>query len=118
MGKIIIRDIQNYAFHGCLPSEKKIGGVYKTTLWIEGDFSESEQGDNLSSTIDYEKVALLVCDEMKKSSDLIENVTRRIFDRMMDLFPKIMILKVRVVKINPPVNAEVPQVEYVLEQKR
>ena len=118
MGKIIIRDIQNYAFHGCLPSEKKIGGVYKTTLWIEGDFSESEQEDDLSATIDYEKVALLVCDEMKKPSNLIENVTRRILDRMMGLFPKIMILKVRVVKIKPPVNAEVPQVEYVLEQKR
>ena len=69
MGKIIIRDIQNYAFHGCLPSEKKIGGLYKTTLWIEGDFSESEREDNLNATIDYEKVALLVGNEMKKSSD-------------------------------------------------
>ena len=66
MGKIIIRDIKNYAYHGCLPSEKKIGGTYKTTLWIEGDFSQSEQEDDLSTTIDYEKVALLVCDEMKK----------------------------------------------------
>ncbi len=118
MGKIIIRDIQNYAFHGCLPSEKKIGGLYKTTLWIEGDFSESEQQDNLNKTIDYEKVALLVSYEMKRSSDLIENVTRRILDNMMDTFPKITTLKVRVVKIKPPLKAEVPQVEYVLRQKR
>jgi len=118
MGKIIIRDIQNYAFHGCLSSEKKIGGTYKTTLWIEGDFSESEQEDNLSKTIDYEKVVLLVCDEMKKSSDLIENVAHRILDNMMNSFSKIVKLKVRVVKIKPPVNGEVPQVEYILEQKR
>ena len=118
MGKIIIRDIKNYAFHGCLPSEKKIGGIYQTTLWIEGDFTESEQEDNLSKTIDYEKVVTLVHNEMSTSSDLIENVTRRILDSMMSTFSKIVKLKVRVVKIKPPINAEVPQVEYVLEQKR
>ncbi len=118
MGKIIIRDIKSYAYHGCLPSEKKIGGVYKTTLWIEGDFSESEQTDDLSQTIDYEKVVALVDAQMIISSDLIENVTRRILDSMMNAFPKIVKLKVRVVKIKPPINAEVPQVEYVLEKKR
>ncbi len=118
MGKIIIRDIKNYAYHGCLPSEKKIGGIYKTTLWIEGNFTESEQEDNLSKTIDYEKVVALVDAQMIISSDLIENVTRRILDSMMNAFPKIVKLKVRVVKIKPPINAEVPQVEYVLEKKR
>jgi len=118
MGKIIIRDIKNYAYHGCLPSEKKIGGTYKTTLWIEGDFAESEYEDDLMKTIDYEKVVVLVNNEMSLSSDLIEHVTRRISDKMMELFSNITKLKVRVVKIKPPVSAEVPQVEYVLEQKR
>ena len=118
MGKIIIRDIKSYAYHGCLPSEKKIGGIYKTTLWIEGDFTESESEDNLIKTIDYEKVILLVNDEMSRSSDLIEHVTRRILNRMMGTFLNIAKLKVKVVKIKPPVQAEVPQVEYVLEQKR
>lgn len=118
MGKIIIRDIKNYAYHGCLPSEKKIGGVYKTTLWIEGDFSSSEQTDDLSQTIDYEKVVELVNQEMSSSSNLIEHITRRISDNMIKKFSKIVKLKVRVVKIKPPINAEVPQVEYVLEKKR
>ena len=118
MGKIIIRDIKSYAYHGCLPSEKKIGGVYKTTLWIEGDFTESEIEDDLSKTIDYEKVILLVNDEMSKSSDLIEHVARRILNQTMGLFTNITKLKVKVVKIKPPVKADVPQVEYVLEKKR
>ena len=43
MGRIIIRDVKTYAFHGCLSAEKKIGGVYKTTIWIDGDFAESEK---------------------------------------------------------------------------
>tara|TARA_B100000902_G_C27081313_1_gene799041 strand:+ start:471 stop:827 length:357 start_codon:yes stop_codon:yes gene_type:complete len=118
MGKIIIKDIQNYAYHGCLPSEKKIGGIYKTTLWIEGDFSESEIDDDLTKTVDYESVILLVKEEMKHSSDLIEHVARRILDKMMGRFSNIKKLKVRVVKIKPPVNADVPQVEYILKKKR
>ena len=118
MGKIIIRDIKNYAYHGCLPSEKKIGGIYKTTLWIDGDFSESEKEDDLRKTIDYEQVILLVSGEMNQSSHLIEHVTRRILEKIMSSFSEIIKLKVRVVKITPPVKAEVPQVEYVLEQKR
>ena len=118
MGKIIIKDIQNYAYHGCLPSEKKIGGTYKTTLWIEGDFSESEIDDNLTKTVDYESVILLVKEEMKHSSDLIEHVARRILDKTMGRFSNIKKLKVRVVKIKPPVNADVPQVEYILKKKR
>ena len=94
MGKIIIKDIQNYAYHGCLPSEKKIGGTYKTTLWIEGDFSESEIDDNLTKTVDYESVILLVKEEMKHSSDLIEHVARRILDKTMGRFSNIKKLKV------------------------
>lgn len=118
MGTIIVRDITTYSYHGCLPSEKKIGGVYKTTLWIQGDFSESEIKDDLNKTIDYEEVSELVVSEMNKSSDLIENVGRRIIDNMMVNFPNIEKLKVKVVKIKPPINADVPQVEYIIKKKR
>tara|TARA_B100000902_G_scaffold377450_1_gene409683 strand:- start:483 stop:839 length:357 start_codon:yes stop_codon:yes gene_type:complete len=118
MGKIIVRDITNYAYHGCLPSEKKIGGVYKTTLWIQGNFSTSEYKDDLSKTIDYEEVAELVTNEMKVSSNLIENVARRILDKMMLRFLNIKKIKIKVVKIKPPINADVPQVEYVVKKKR
>ena len=98
--------------------KKKIGGVYKTTLWIQGDFSESEIKDDLNKTIDYEEVSELVVSEMNKSSDLIENVGRRIIDNMMVNFPNIEKLKVKVVKIKPPINADVPQVEYIIKKKR
>ena len=60
----------------------------------------------------------IVDDEMSLSSDLIENVAKRISNRMMESFLNIAKLKVRVVKIKPPVQAEVPQVEYIIEQKR
>ena len=60
----------------------------------------------------------MVVSEMNKSSDLIENVGRRIIDNMMVNFPNIKKLKVKVVKIKPPINADVPQVEYIIKKKR
>ena len=118
MGRIIIREILTHAYHGCLPSEKKIGGEYKITLWIDGDFTESEKTDLLEDTVDYDKVVNLVSHEMRQSSNLIENVAYRIANKMMLEFSKIKKLKIKVIKITPPVSAEVPQVEYLLEKKR
>ena len=118
MGRIIIRDVKTYAFHGCLPAEKKIGGVYKTTIWIDGDFTESEKEDDLTKTVDYEKVTSLILDEMKQSSDLIEHVARRILNKTLSTFSNIKKLKVKIVKIKPPVSADIPQVEYILKKKR
>jgi len=48
MGKIIVRGLKSYAYHGCLESEKKIGGHYETTVWVEGDFSKAEVKDLLN----------------------------------------------------------------------
>ena len=118
MGKIIIRELLTYAYHGCLSEEKKIGGQYKTTLWIHGDFSKAEKSDLLEKTIDYERAIELINDEMQKPSNLIENVANRVLNRIMSEFPNIDKLEIKLIKINPPVKAEAPQVEYFLEKKR
>ena len=118
MGKIIIRELLTYAYHGCLPEEKKIGGQYKTTLWIHGNFSQAEKSDVLGKTIDYEKVIGLINNEMKKPSNLIENVAHRILESIMVEFSNIDKIEIKLIKINPPVKAEIPQVEYFLEKKR
>ena len=118
MGRIIIRAVKTYAFHGCLPAEKKIGGIYKTTIWIDGDFAESEKKDDLTKTVDYETVTSIILEEMKQSSDLIEHVARRILNKTFLTFSNIKKLKVKIVKIKPPVSADIPQVEYILKKKR
>lgn len=119
MGKIIVRDLNSYAFHGCLESEKKIGGNYKTTVWVEGDFSKAESKDLLQDSIDYETLGLIVQEQMKISSNLIENVVIRILNEIEKAFHNYTLhnIGVKVIKINPPVKGDVLQVEYIKEKR-
>ena len=119
MGKIIVRDLNSYAYHGCLNAEKEIGGHYKTTICVEGDFSKSEDSDLLQDAIDYEMLGLIAQEQMQVSSNLIENVVGRIFNEIETKLSSydIQHIYVKVVKVNPPVKGDVPQVEYIKEKQ-
>ena len=119
MGKIVVKNLRSYAYHGCLEAEKKIGAFYETTIWVCGDFTESEKSDDLKDAVDYEKLGLIVQEQMKLSSNLIENVADRILNEIEGQFNKYLLesIKVKVVKINPPVKGDVPQVEYIKEKR-
>tara|TARA_B100001250_G_C19373138_1_gene602874 strand:- start:93 stop:458 length:366 start_codon:yes stop_codon:yes gene_type:complete len=119
MGKIIVRDLSSYAYHGCLEAEKKIGGYYKTTVWVEGDFSKAESKDLLQDSVDYETLGLIVQEQMKTSSNLIENVVSRILNEIEKSFQNHLLysIVVKVIKITPPVKGDVPQVEYIKEKR-
>lgn len=113
----MVRDLGSYAHHGCLESEREIGGRYKTTIWVEGDFSAAENSDLLEDAVDYELLGLITQEQMAISSNLIENVASRILNEIEKRLQGFDLQKigVKVVKISPPVKGQVPQVEYVKE---
>mgnify|MGYP006177543359 FL=1 len=117
MGKITIRDLKIYAYHGCFSEEKKIGSKYKLDVWVEGDFSEAEKSDQLSNTVDYVAISDIANEEMAISSNLIENVANRILDRVLLSFNKITCAGVTIKKKSPPMNQDVYAVEYELEKR-
>ena len=47
MGKIVVKNLRSYAYHGCLEAEKKIGTYYETTISVDGDFSKSESENGI-----------------------------------------------------------------------
>ena len=50
---INIEGIQLYGYHGCLEEEAKIGGNYIVDVYMQTDFTEAAQTDDLEKTIDY-----------------------------------------------------------------
>lgn len=107
---INIESIKLYAYHGCLEEEAKIGGNYVIDVFITTDFSLAAQSDDLTQTIDYCAVYEIVKAEMAVRSKLIEQVAKRIFDRMKVDFPTIIDLNVRVTKLSPPIPGDVEKV--------
>lgn len=116
MGVIRVEGISLYAYHGCLEEEAMIGSEYLVVVELTSDLSVPEVNDDLSCTIDYVKIHEIVRDEMKVRSNLLEHVVRRIIDSITETFPELEAVKVRVAKLNPPINGVAKNVSVELSR--
>lgn len=113
---IEVNGITCYADHGCLPEETAIGGHYIVDVEMYTDFSIAADTDDLSQTIDYVIVNKIVVEEMAIPSKLIEHVGQRIVNRLKQQLPAIELLRVKIVKISPPINGDVNNVAIIIEE--
>lgn len=116
MHRIDVNDIRCFAFHGCLPSESKIGTNYKVGVSAFGDFTAACETDNLDLTVDYCIVSDIVVEEMAIASKLIEHVALRIVKRLKTAYSN-SDFEVRIMKISAPINQNVGNVEFTLSSK-
>mgnify|MGYP001183641127 CR=1 FL=1 len=114
MSKITLENMKFHAYHGCLDFEKRDGNTFIVSLSMELDTSKAEKSDNLEDTLNYQQVYDVVKREMEISSELIERVSRRIYDAVLSEFPQIQSLKIELSKLNPPLGGEVEKVKIEL----
>ena len=110
MGRIYLKNIRLYAFHGCMDEEKKIGSDYVVNLVIDSDLNMSSHSDNLKDTVDYVSLHAIVKEEMSIRSKLLEKVADRILKRILKDHRQVILVKVKVAKINPPIGGNVDEV--------
>ena len=118
MGKIYLKNIRLYAFHGCMDEEEKIGSDYVVNLVIDADLNLSSQSDNLKDTVDYVSLHRIVKEEMSIRSKLLEKVADRILKRILKDHRQVVLVKVKVAKINPPIGGNVGEVAVERELDR
>ena len=118
MGTIKVKNIRLYAYHGCLIEEGKIGSDYRVDLSVKADLSKSAQTDDLADTVDYVHLNLIVKQEMAIRSKLLEEVAKRILDRILEEIPIVNVAKVAVSKINPPIGGNVAMVTIEMIKRR
>ncbi|WP_340076288.1 dihydroneopterin aldolase [Leptobacterium sp. I13] len=110
MGIIKIKNIQVYAYHGCLAEEGKIGSDYRVDIAVYANLQQSAKTDVLRDTVDYVHINRIVKEEMAIRSKLLEHVAKRILKR---IFKELSIAEkaiVEVSKINPPMGGNVEMV--------
>lgn len=112
---ITIEGIRLYAYHGCLEEEGKIGGEYIVDVYMQTDFMEAAHTDDLNQTIDYCTVFNICREEMAIRSKLIEQVAKRIYDKLVLTFPQLLHTKVVVTKLLPPMHGPVDKVSVAIE---
>lgn len=110
MDEILIEGIRSYAFHGCLPAERKTGGYFNTTVKVTGNFLKAAEEDDLKLAVDYVTVSKIVISEMKVRADLIETIAYRILNALRTSYPAAHKIDVSVTKERAPIELDVQQV--------
>ncbi len=110
MGKITLKNIKVYSYHGCLDEEGKIGSDYRIDLMVKGNLTQSAKTDSLSDTIDYVHLNKIVKEEMAIRTKLLETVADRILKRIFKELELVEKARVEVSKINPPIGGDVGMV--------
>ena len=104
-----------YAHHGVMEEEHRIGGRYEVDVAMGLDVSEAAQTDDLSKTVDYERVYAIVREVVTgNSSYLIERVAWRIGEAVAAAYPEVTAVEVTVRKPNPPVGGPCDRAEVVV----
>ena len=118
MGKIILKNVRCYSFHGCLKEEGVIGSEYLVDLKVTASLKKSAQSDRLSETVDYVLLNQIIKHEMSKPSKLLETVADRINKSVFKKDLRITKSTVTITKVCPPINGDVEGVSVKLKKKR
>ena len=118
MGRIYLKNIRLYAFHGCMDEEGKIGSDYVVNVYVDTDLSHSSLSDDLKDTVDYVALHTIVKKEMSIRAKLLEKVADRILKRILKEHPEVVLVNVKVAKKNPPIGGNVEEVAVERELNR
>ena len=105
-----------YAYHGILPQETKVGNYFIVDIKYSCPSEKACLSDEIKDTISYTDVYNVVRTEMKDPSKLLEHITERISKALKTNFPQLSYLKIRLSKLNPPLEGEVQSVAVVIEK--
>ncbi len=115
-GRISIKSMEFYGYHGCLPEERENGQAYFVDADFFIDLEPAALSDDLALTIDYGHVYIIAGEVIGgEKRNLIETLAYDIAARLMDEYhPQKVAVRVR--KPVPPVGgfAEYAEAEIVL----
>ncbi len=122
MSQLDVLRIKNavfYAYHGVMSDEQNLGGKFEVDIDLHCRLQEAEESDSLKRTVDYAKVyqkmRTLVLD---RKFYLIEALGTHIAAGVLQEFPQVEKVVVRVRKHNPPVKGVVDSVEAEITKER
>lgn len=118
MSKIILEEMEFFAYHGCFKEEQVIGNNFIVHAEIETNTEKAQKSDNLNDTVNYQQIYNIIEKQMDIRSDLLEHLCERIASTVMKTFPVVRHFKVRVRKMYPPMGGKMRSVSVELEKSR
>ena len=118
MAKIILENMEFFANHGVLQHETELGNTFVVSLSMEVDTTKAGASDVIDDTVNYQLIYNAIRKQMEIPSRLLEHIAQRIADKLMNKFPRIQHLSLRLSNLNPPLGGKVERVTIELEKSR
>lgn len=103
---IELRGIHLYAHHGVMEQERAVGAWFTIDVTLKLDDHSCAFSDCIESTVSYADVYEIICREMKIASNLLEDVCRRIMERIFDAFKAVTDISITLAKDTPPMGGD------------
>lgn len=114
--RIELKNIRFYAYHGVLDEERKRGNTFLVDVVLTAPLEKATETDDLNDTINYALVYELIQSEMRIPSQLLEHVAGRILRAMKKAFPTLTAVDLKLTKLNPPIEGDVPEASFIIHQ--
>jgi 7,8-dihydroneopterin aldolase/epimerase/oxygenase len=118
MGVIALEGLEFFAYHGFFPEERVIGNRYGVDISVWTDFLLAATQDKIKYTVNYGVLYEIVKEEMGEQSLLLENVAKKIIDKVMLQFPQVQAAEVVIRKFNPPIGGVCYASKVILKEQR
>ncbi len=105
MIKVALQEVRFFAYHGFYPEEQILGSSF--LLDVEVEFKNEDVEDDISKTVNYEKLYSILAEEMKQPRKLLETLVQEMIEKIHADFPFLETVKVGIKKLNPPLPGEV-----------
>lgn len=118
MGKIVIEEMEFYAFHGHYQEEQIVGNRFLVDLEMDTDLTGPAASDSLSDAVNYQKAYQIIKKEMKRTkSNLLENIGKRMLDALEGEMDGVKKMTIRIRKLNPPMGGPIKSVGIKMSRK-
>ena len=119
MGKIVIEEMEFYAFHGHYQEEQIVGNRFLVDLEMDADLTAAAGSDSLNDAVNYQQAYQIIKNEMRRTkSNLLENIGKRILDALYAEMEGIEKATIRIRKLNPPMGGPIKSVGIKMSRKK
>ena len=113
-----VDSLRLFARHGVFEQERRVGNEFEVSASLTYSVPDSRPGEANapdSPAIDYSRVIALIKERMAETTPLLEDVALGIADAMRAEWPFAQSGRVRVVKLTPPVSAQLKGASVTVE---
>jgi dihydroneopterin aldolase len=117
--RILIRNVELYAYHGAFAEERALGGKYALDIELSYDAAAAAASDALAHAVNYQAVVdCAVQVVMASQRNLLETIAHEVLHALMERFAAVQCATVRLRKFAVPLGRAVEYVELQVAAKR